>query len=259
MDFTLKVYRKLLTTLLKGGYNFQTFEAFLETPKKKAVVLRHDVDLRPENSLVFADIEHDLGICGTYYFRSVPESFDEKIIHRVSELGHEVGYHYECMSTVRKHHSESAHIDAAFKLFKINLERFRVIIPVRTVVMHGSPRSPFNNLDMWKRHDYKELGIIGEPYLDIDFSDVLYLTDTGRRWDGGKVSVRDRVNSGGAFAGLSFRHTQQIIEAALSGVLPPRIMINLHPQRWTNKPLPWLRELVGQNIKNQFKRFLVKS
>jgi hypothetical protein len=48
---------------------------------------------------------------------------------------------------------------------------------------------------LWKRYDYRELGIIGEPYLDVDFDEVFYLTDTGRRWDGEAVSVRDKVKA----------------------------------------------------------------
>jgi len=35
-------------------------------------------------------------------------------------------------------------------------------------------------------------------------------------------------------------------------------MITVHPQRWTDKPLPWLKELVWQNTKNVIKRFIVK-
>jgi len=46
---------------------------------------------------------------------------------------------------------------------------------------------------LWKRYDYKGLGIIAEPYLDIDYNQVFYITDTGRRWDGDRVSVRDKV------------------------------------------------------------------
>ena len=160
---------------------------------------------------------------------------------------------------VGRSYSEEAHIDAAFEDFRINLEQFRQIVPVRTVAMHGSPRSRFNNLDMWKRHDYRDLGIIGEPYLDVDYSDVFYLTDTGRRWDGDAVSVRDRVESGFSGAEFRFQSTYDIINAAKAGRLPSRIMINIHPQRWTDKPLPWLRELVWQNIKNQVKRFIVKT
>ena len=43
-------------------------------------------------------------------------------------------------------------------------------------------------------YHYRDFNIIGEPYFDIDFSEVLYLTDTGRMWDGWKVSVRDKVS-----------------------------------------------------------------
>ena len=57
---------------------------------------------------------------------------------------------------------------------------------------HGSPRSRWDNQKIWQKYDYKKLGIIGEPYFDIDYNQVFYLTDTGRRWDGWKVSVRDK-------------------------------------------------------------------
>ena len=261
MDFTLDVYKELLTTLKEGGFGFQTFAEFLEDPGERVVVLRHDVDLLPENALVNAKIESDLGIRGSYYFRIVPESFDEVIIKAVSGLGHEIGYHYECMDTAGRRlrgASEDVVIDAAFKDFNLNLERFREIVPVLTVAMHGSPRSQYNNLDLWKKYYYRELGIIGEPYLDVDYSDVLYLTDTGRRWDGAAVSVRDRVNSGFTGQEYVFRSTRDIIVAAKEGRLPSRIMINVHPQRWTNSAWPWVRELAWQNIKNQVKRFLVK-
>ena len=52
-----------------------------------------------------------------------------------------------------------------------------------------------HHLSLTSSYHYRDFGIIGEPYFDIDFSEVLYLTDTGRMWDGGKVSVRDKVGS----------------------------------------------------------------
>ena len=73
-DFTLKAYQSLLKTLLKQGYNFQTFQEYIEKPKNKAIILRHDVDKLPENSLRFAQIQNELGIKGSYYFRIVPQS-----------------------------------------------------------------------------------------------------------------------------------------------------------------------------------------
>ena len=35
-------------------------------------------------------------------------------------------------------------------------------------------------------------------------------------------------------------------------------MINIHPQRWTDSPGPWLKELAWQNLKNIAKLLLIK-
>jgi len=32
--------------------------------------------------------------------------------------------------------------------------------------------------------------------------------------------------------------------------------VTVHPQRWADKPLPWFKELLGQNIKNVAKVLL---
>ena len=151
--------------------------------------------------------------------------------------------------------------DAAIKHFELNLEKFRKIYPVKTICMHGSPLSKWDNRDLWKKYNYRDFGIIAEPYFDIDFSDVLYLTDTGRRWDGSDVSVRDKVASKGqnAFDNLKFRSTMDIITAAQNGLLPDRIMINTHPQRWFDFGIDWCWELISQNMKNIIKRIIVKS
>lgn len=258
MDFTLSTYKKLLESLLKQGYAFQTFLEFLQSPANKVIVLRHDVDARKENSLGFAKLQHQLGIKGSYYFRVVPESFDEKIIKKIAGMGHEIGYHYETMDFVsekRKVKSEkwtlAELIDKAYEEFCRNLEVFRKIIPVETICMHGSPRSKYDNKMIWDKYDYKTLGIIGEPYFDIDFSKVGYLTDTGRRWNGDKVSIRDKVNSSFNF---NFRSTQNIINSV--DQLPDQVMYTFHPQRWNDNWCPWIKELVMQNVKNQVKRIL---
>lgn len=35
------------------------------------------------------------------------------------------------------------------------------------------------------------------------------------------------------------------------------MMITIHPQRWSNNPLPWLMEWGSQNLKNIVKYFLI--
>ena len=95
MDFTVKKYKELLKSLINQNYTFQTFEEFIRKPNDRSIVLRHDVDLLPHNSLLFAKIQNELQIKGTYYFRAVPDSWDEEVILKIAELGHEIGYHYE--------------------------------------------------------------------------------------------------------------------------------------------------------------------
>ncbi|MCR5050289.1 MAG: hypothetical protein K6A36_04320, partial [Paludibacteraceae bacterium] len=113
----------------------------------------------------------------------------------------------------------------------------------------------------WKKYDYKSLGVKGEPYLDTDFSDVFYLTDTGRCWDGYKVSVRDKIpqyQDEWTKRGLTWHTTAELLEAVRADRLPPHVMMTTHPQRWTNDTKAWWRELVLQTAKNCIKRLLVK-
>ena len=65
--------------------------------KDKLIIMRHDVDKKPYNALRIAKIENELGIESTFYFRTTKEVFIPEIISEISNLGHEVGYHYEVL------------------------------------------------------------------------------------------------------------------------------------------------------------------
>ena len=119
--------------------------------------------------------------------------------------------------------------------------------------MHGSPMSKFDSKDLWNNFDYKDFNIVGEPYFDVDFNKTYYITDTGRKWDGGNVSVRDKVNTN---LKLTFSKTNEIINAAKKNLLPYNIMFTFHPQRWNDNLYFWFRELILQNLKNVIKRLL---
>jgi hypothetical protein len=233
------------------SFSFLTFNEFLHSRGKNTICLRHDVDMLPFKSLEFARIQYGLGIQGSYYFRVVPESWNESVIMEIHELGHEVGYHYESMTTSR------GDIELAITDFEKNLEIFRRLVPVTTICMHGSPRSKWDSKELWKHYNYKDYGIIGEPYFDIDFSNTAYYTDTGRMWDGQRFSVRDKIGKT-ANNFPSFHTTHQMINAINEGTFPKQAMLNFHPQRWTDKPLLWLRELVWQRTKNMVKCFMTR-
>ena len=257
IDFTITAYRQLLESLLQRSYSFIRFDDFIRNGcHGKTIVLRHDVDLLPVNSLHTAELEASLDIHGVYYFRAVPEGWDETVILRIAALGHEVGYHYESLTTCK------GNIDSAYMDFCRNLNKLRNIVEVKTICMHGSPRSPYDSKDIWKKYSYRDLGIIGEPYFDVDFGNTSYLTDTGRRWDGYKVSVRDRIEGyqeQWIKEGLIFHSTSDIMRAANENRLPNKIMITVHPQRWNPFGYQWTKELFLQNAKNIVKGLLLMS
>lgn len=235
----------MLDALRQGGYSFQTFNQFLTQPAERGVILRHDVDKLPLNSLEFAQIEHQKGIPATYYFRIVPQSFQPSSIRQILALGHEIGYHYEDMDLCQGNPEE------AFRSFQQNLSKLRKLAPIETVCMHGSPLSKHDNRDLWKDYSYRACGINGEPYFDLDYSKVFYLTDTGRKWNSADSSIRDKVQSP---YDIPVNGTFQLIELICAGKLPDQIMINTHPQRWSDGMVPWARELVLQSVKNQVKK-----
>ncbi len=261
-DFTPDTLRLLLSSLQSAGYRCLTVAAYLRNPVAPAVMLRHDIDARPENALYCAQMEAGMGIAGTYYFRSVPGSYNESVIRQISELGHEVGYHYEDLAATR------GDFEKAITLFADNLAKLRRLVPIETICMHGSPLSKFDNRLLWEKYDYREYGIIGEPYLDIEFDKVSYLTDTGRCWNGDRFSLRDKAKRTRGISvskqvlpsdkkrlpsELTLHNTFDIIRALKTNQIPSVILMTIHPQRWSSEIIPWTSEMVFQNVKNLVK------
>lgn len=285
MDFTFDIHTILLESLLRQGFSFCTLHSYVSAAPaadEKTIVLRHDVEEKYEHALRFARIQHALGIQGSYYFRILPKPQNEGIIREIAALGHETGYHYDDLSECRGDYP------LALARFQKNLAYLRQFGPVTTMTMEGAPRSRYDNRDLWlgrveerkgesvrvekmndarlsapnallPRYNYRDFGIIAEPYFDLDFNKIFYLTDTGRRWDGWRVSVRDKVPQQEVWKreGLVFRRTRDIIRAAETGRLPHHILFTFHPQRWNAEPLPWLKELIWQNVKNKVKKLLL--
>ena len=250
-DFTYDIYSELIDSLKNSGYVFLPFIDFISnnSENQKCVVLRHDVDKLPKNALRMANLENRLGIKASYYFRIVKESYDEDIIRQIADMGHEIGYHYENLSLC------GGNYELSIMNFKLNLEKLRKIYPVKTICMHGSPFSKYDNKKIWEKYDYRDYGIIAEPYFDIDYDEVFYITDTGRSWNNSDASIRDKVNSK---FDIKIKDTFHLIEKIQNNELPDKIMINVHPQRWNDHGLRWYKELIGQNIKNVVKKFVIR-
>jgi len=55
-----------------------------------------------------------------------------------------------------------------------------------------------------------------------------------------------------------YHTTQEMIEGINKGEFPKQVMMNFHPQRWTDSRWLWRKDALVQNVKNQVKKQIVK-
>jgi len=246
------MYEQLLIALKKNKYISITSNEYINAcnvlKNNKIIILRHDVDHNSRNCIEIANLERKYNLRAIYYFRNINGKFDKRLISMIERLNHEIGYHYEVLAKTK------GDFDKAIDLFSYELEELRGLTSIKTACMHGSPLSKWDNKKLWDKYNYNDFDIQFEPYFDIDFNKVFYLTDTGRRWNEKRISLRDKVRSKFEFR---IKSTSDIIRTLNNDELPEKLMINCHPHRWNDKLLPWLKELIWQNIKNIGKRILI--
>ena len=253
-DFTLESYASILTSLKKTGFKFITYEEYFNTkPARESnfVIMRHDVDRLPGRSLALAKLEHSHGVRASYYFRTKPTSWDDAIMKSIAEMGHEIGYHYENLSDT------NGNLSDGFKDFTSNFLRFESIYPVKSIAMHGRPFSKWDNRDLWDEFEYKDLGVLGEVYLDTDWSNVDYFTDTGRAWDS-SANLKDRPKDSGLpqegeSSSIKVSKTHELVDYIAK--TDRNLIISTHPERWTSSIFGWLQVLSQDWLTNVMKYF----
>lgn len=150
-DFTLSIYESMLSVLQLNKFEFLTVGEYFNIPrpiqKNLLILLRHDVDRAPDNALRMAKLENELGVKSTYYFRIKQQTFVPEVIKGIVNLGHEIGYHYECLSDTNGNYEE------AIEDFKINLKKLRAFYPIKNIAMHGRPTSKWDSRLLWNRYE----------------------------------------------------------------------------------------------------------
>lgn len=245
-DFTIKKYKELCNAM-KENYKVVSVLEYLLNPPEKAVILRHDVDVDPNKALEMALLENKLGISATYYFRVIPQIFKPEIIKKIRGMGHEIGYHYEVLDKAK------GDFNTAIKLFEQELENFREVCDIKTICMHGNPLSRWNNRDLWEKYNFRDYGILGEAYMSLDYSKVMYFTETGRDWSG-RYSLKDRVTAVNPFLN-KIESTDDIIALIRKNEIEDMCIL-VHPKRWSDSVIPWLNEFAFQSVKNISKLYL---
>lgn len=236
-DFSLNILRKLFIVFKKCNYKIVRFDTYWSQwqeidREEKVVLLGHDVDRFPKAALSIARMEAKLGIFGTYFFRTKLHVFRPKIMKEIAEMGHEIGYHYECLADTR------GDFTRAVQLCKHDLERLRKIYPVVSAAMHSRPLSKWDNLLFWNHYSLENFGIKGEVYLSIDHNKYIYLADSGRDWSAHRNVVWDEVEG---VSPPNIRDTLELIEIIKSSHLK-KIHLLIHPNRWPKNLFGWINQ-----------------
>jgi|MTBAKSStandDraft_1061840.scaffolds.fasta_scaffold06242_6 hypothetical protein len=232
-DYTRQTYARLMRCLSLNYPTFSIADYSLAHNRcmlpESYFIVRHDVDGNVKNALAMAEIDAHYGIRATFYFRAKPLLFNPEIIKRIGALGHEIGYHYEVLSDT------GGNYERARILFEANLKMLRALAPVCTVCMHGRSLSPHNNLDFWKKYTLEQFGLIAEPYLTIDYSDMYYFSDTSHCWNNYRYNLRDVVISLGS---RGIETTDELI-AFLQDSEPKKGALLTHSNFWVDSWCLW--------------------
>ena len=252
-DFSFDIYRDLITQIQRADFKILTVREFLlrQGGDGPFVILRHDVDRRPENALQMAIAESSIGIHSTYYFRIRKRGFDKGIIKKVSALNHEIGYHYEALDKA------GGDVKQAGRIFKQELSELRRWADVDTACMHGNPLTRWNNLDFWQHFSLAQFKLQGEAYLSIHDPNLYYATDTGRGWN------RDRYNLKDLFTSTSVKSLPPVASTRLLMDLIgtqdyPKIYLQIHPNRWSWLNSQWYRQW-GEDLCLNWAKLLLSS
>ncbi len=171
-EFTYKAYINLLS-YLQTRYSIISFNeiSFTNNPY---VILRHDIDASLKQALNMAKLENQFGIKSTYFvllshdLYNVLEKNNIKNLMKISQLGHDVGLHYDLESydSYRREYSEC--LESEIMLLESIIKK-----EVKTISMHNP--SIINKEDPFL-FTHKFINAYNPKLYD------LYVSDSCRAW-----------------------------------------------------------------------------
>ncbi len=227
-------YRTLLRQALAEGYEVVALKQWLADDRgDRVLIVRHDVDQCPSSALRMLEVERELGVRSTWYFRWRTARL--RVVRAVLEAGGGVGLHYETLSRIvigeRAAGRQSAPeelIEQARRALRRELIAFSVLFgPSRSACAHGDTRVPgVNNAVLLRDCELHEYGIEFDANASMRSHDLaVWLTDRSRA----EGSWRDGLDA------------EAIIESHASPVL-----LLTHPNNWISGPGLWLDRLASK-------------
>jgi len=194
------------------------------------ISIKHDVETNVKKALKIAKIENKYNIRATYYIQSYLLLDNIKLLQSISDMGHEVSYHYDVLD------SNQGSMSAAIEEFSEIVSSFKICgFEVCTVCPHGNPLMHRNgwssNKDFFRNEEvinlYPNIFDVVVQAESVIKNEFKYISDAGYGWKLiGNIDSNDIVNSGDIeIAG---------IDSMLNLVsLNSKIIISSHPHRWS--------------------------
>lgn len=114
MDFTYEAYENLVCLLKNKGYVFCNYRNHID--KEKCVIMRHDIDYSITQAVKLAELENNLGVSSTYFvllssdFYNPASAISYEALHRIKDLGHDIGLHFDETAYEYNRHDLEYHI-----------------------------------------------------------------------------------------------------------------------------------------------------
>lgn len=182
---TYQEYKDFCKTISKTGVPQYTVEKacrYIDALSKPFVIIKHDVEDKPEKALAISKIEYSFGITSTYYVHSffLRNPKNVAIFNEIMNLGHEIGYHFDVLD------NNNGDLEKATQEFREALSRFSENgFTIKTVCPHGNPfksRVGYSSnkdffLDPKIRNTFKDVVDVYITFPDMLDKDYLYITD----------------------------------------------------------------------------------
>ena len=181
MNFTFKEWQNLCSSIdASTCHNISKIPEI--SPTKKWIAIKHDVETNVKKAMKIAEIEAKNDIKATYYIQSYLLKDNYKDLKIISDMGHEVSYHYDVLD------SNLGDFKKAIYEFSATLKDFdNYGFKVQSVCPHGNPmmnRSGWNsNKDFFRNKqveskfsDIFDIVVHGKQKIKSDYN---YVSDAG--------------------------------------------------------------------------------
>jgi len=188
-EMSIPDYNVLLKNFVKNNYVTKCYDNVEQ--KKRHIILRHDIDIVPSDTINLAEIENNYNYKAYYFFLvntdfyNVNSKNTQEIIKKIISLGHHKGLHFDESIMNKSKSNIDSIIDKECKVLE-NITQKKI-----TTVSFHRPSKKLMNLD-------REIAGRIHTYMPAFFSNISYVSDSRGTWKYGHPLNHDFYQKGTA-------------------------------------------------------------